>query len=65
MRPRFARNTIVLVAAAAIALGGTVALAEIGGQAQLFDTWDENEELVSMADMIDGKPLVLAVGSAS
>jgi hypothetical protein len=48
-----------------IALVALPAQAEIGGEAPLFDTWDENEQLVSMADMIDGRPLVLAIGSAS
>ena len=35
------------------------------GEAILFDSINERNEPVSMADMIDGRPLVLAVGSAS
>ncbi|MDY7109464.1 MAG: hypothetical protein SYC29_12585 [Planctomycetota bacterium] len=34
-------------------------------QAPLFDSVDENLNPVSMADMIDGRPLVLAVGSCT
>jgi hypothetical protein len=34
-------------------------------QAILFDSVDENLNPVSMADMIDGRPLVLAVGSCT
>lgn len=65
MRPVFPRSIAIGIAAALVALLALPAATEIGGEAQLFDTWDENEELVSMADMIDGKPLVLTVGSAS
>lgn len=35
------------------------------GEAVLFDSVNEQMQPVSMADMIDGRPLVLAVGSAS
>lgn len=38
-------------------LGGTPAV--------LFDTVDENLQPVSMADLTDGKPLVMVVSSAS
>ena len=34
-------------------------------RASLFDSIDENFNPVSMADMIDGKPLVLAVSSCT
>jgi hypothetical protein len=34
-------------------------------EAPLFDSVDENSNPVSMADKIDGKPLVLAVSSCS
>jgi len=37
----------------------------IGMEAPLFDTIDENYSPVSMAEMIDGKLLVLAVSSCS
>jgi len=33
--------------------------------APLFRTVDENMQPIDMADLIDGKPLVLTVGSAS
>lgn len=33
--------------------------------APLFETVDENMQPIDMADLIDGKPLVLTVGSAS
>jgi hypothetical protein len=49
----------------ALVLGASTVQAYVGGEAELFETWNEDEQLVSMADMIDGKPLVLAVGSAS
>ena len=38
---------------------------QVGQQAALFDSIDENLQPVSMADMIDGKPLVLVVSSCS
>ncbi len=42
-------------------------LAAASGQprAELFDSVDENFNPVSMADLIDGKPLVLAVSSCT
>ena len=40
------------------------AVFEAGG-APLFDSIDENRNPVSMADMIDGRPLVLAVSSCT
>lgn len=39
--------------------------ADVGDPAQLFTTVDENFNPVNMADLIDGRPLVLAVGSCS
>ena len=36
-----------------------------GQQAKLFKSIDENLKHVDMADLIDGRPLVLAVGSCS
>ncbi len=36
-----------------------------GDQAHLFGSINENGDSVHMEEMIDGKPLVLAVGSAS
>ncbi len=38
---------------------------EVGEDAVLFESWDENEQMVDMADMIDGKPLVLVTGSCT
>jgi hypothetical protein len=43
---------------------GTPARA-LGPEAPLFDSIDENFNPVSMADLIDGKPLVLAVSSCT
>jgi hypothetical protein len=37
----------------------------VGSPAPLFDSVNENLEPVSMADMIDGRPLVLLVGSCT
>ena len=37
----------------------------VGDTATLFKSVNENMEPVDMADMIDGKPLVLVVSSAS
>ena len=37
----------------------------MGRGASLFDSIDENLNPVSVADMIDGRPLVLAVGSCT
>ena len=36
-----------------------------GAEGALFDSVDENLNPVSMADMIDGRPLVLAVSSCT
>jgi hypothetical protein len=47
----------------AAAIGGTDV--GVGDEAPLYDTVDENMEPVSMADEIDGRPLVLVVSSAS
>jgi len=48
---------------AAAAWPFAVALAQ--AQAPLFDSVDENMNPVSMADMINGRPLVLAVRSCT
>jgi hypothetical protein len=40
-------------------------VAKAQGEAPLFDSVDENFNPVSMADLIDGRPLVLAVSSCS
>jgi hypothetical protein len=37
----------------------------VGDTAPLFDTVNEDMDPVSMAELIDGRPLVLAVGSAT
>jgi len=52
--------TVVLALAAAGPL-----TADVGQRAPLFDSLDEHLNPVSMADMIDGRPLVLAVGSCT
>ena len=59
-------KTAVLVAAAVFAVS-QVALADlqVGQQATLFESIDENMEPSDMADMIDGKPLVLIVSSCT
>jgi hypothetical protein len=60
--------------AAASALGLTIALLAagpaaadlmVGEDAILYRSVNENMEPVDMADMIDGRPLVLMMGSAS
>jgi hypothetical protein len=38
---------------------------EVGDQAILFTTIDEHERPVDMADLIDGRPLVLVTGSVT
>ena len=61
------RRLVLIIVALAIAWP----LARANGQmllkteAPLFDSVDENSNPVSMADKIDGKPLVLAVSSCS
>ena len=59
------------MALAALLLAGTsisdpaLADAELGQEAPLFASIDEDLNPVDMADLIDGKPLVLVVSSAS
>ena len=48
-----------------LALAWAGAAANGQGNAPLFDSVDENFNPVSMADLIDGRPLVLAVSSCS
>ena len=48
-----------------LAAGQVFADLSVGDDATLFQSIDENMEPVDMADMIDGKPLVLVVSSAS
>lgn len=54
---------------ALVAVGALPATAEAkvrkGDRAPLFKSVDENLKPVDMKDMINGKPLVLVVGSAS
>ena len=38
---------------------------KVGQKAKLFQSVDENLQHVDMADLIDGRPLVLVVGSCS
>jgi hypothetical protein len=49
----------------ALAAGQVFADLSVGDDATLFQSIDEDMEPVDMADMIDGKPLVLVVSSAS
>ena len=53
---------VVVVAWSLTAADGQLTL---GVDAPLFDSVDENLNPVSMADMINGRPLVLAVGSCT
>ena len=39
--------------------------AEVGQMAPLFEGMNQDMQPINMADMIDGRPLVLIVGSAS
>ena len=62
-------NPIGSVTAFALAslvwMASTAAEVGVGERAPLFVSLDENMQEVDMADFIDGRPLVLAVGSAS
>ncbi len=42
-----------------------VEAANVGDVGPMFQTTDENMQPVDMASLIDGRPLVIAVGSAS
>ncbi len=57
-------RTMATVVGALGAMGPSIA---VNGQEQapLFDSVDENMNPVSMADMIDGRPLILAMGSCT
>jgi len=44
---------------------GSAVVLNVGDPARLFDSLDEELRPVSMAAMIDGRPLVLVVGSCS
>ena len=50
---------------AVLVVAWPLAVAHGQPQAPLFDSIDENLNPVSMADLIDGRPLVLAVGSCT
>ncbi len=49
----------------ALAAGQVLADLSVGDDATLFQSINEDMDPVDMADMIDGKPLVLVVSSAS
>jgi hypothetical protein len=53
------------LALCATACGPAAAGAAVGDKAPLFKSVDENMKPVDMREMIRGRPLVLAVGSAS
>ncbi len=61
---RFLLAAVVGLALAAM-VGQTIADHAVGDQATIFQSVNEDMEPVDMADMIDGKPLVLVVSSAS
>ena len=56
---------ILIVLAIAWPLAKTNAQLTLGTEAPLFDSIDENFNPVSMADKINGKPLVFAVSSCT
>ena len=56
---------IAIVLAIAWPLSGTNGQLLLQAEAPFFDSVDENLNPVSMADKIDGKPLVLAVSSCT
>lgn len=62
-----AMRTSALALSLPLLLAGAPASAQvwIGDEAPLYRSIDENLQPVDMADMIDGRPLVIAVGSAS
>ncbi len=65
---RFLTSALAMVAGVGLAIVTTApAYADVGvgDTAPLFDTFNEDMDPISMADMIDGRPLVLSVGSAS
>jgi hypothetical protein len=60
-------RTSALTLSLPLLLAGAPASAQvwIGDEAPLYQSTDENLQPVDMADLIDGRPLVIAVGSAS
>ncbi len=58
---------LVALGGSGLMLASALAHADVGvgDEAPLFQTINENLEPVDMENMIDGRPLVLAVGSAS
>ena len=67
MKVNVIEKAVQLIAPLLVILLASVVHADhsVGDQASLFASVDENMERVDMADMIDGKPLVLVVSSAS
>ena len=66
MMKKIKRLVLILIALAiAWPLAGTNAQLELRTETPLFDSVDENLNPVSMADKINGKPLVLAVSSCT
>jgi len=64
-RSRLISAVLTALAVGAVGASGARADVEVGDQAPLFQTLDENLQPVDMSDLIDGRPLVMAVGSAS
>jgi hypothetical protein len=59
------KRSVVAVLGALLWCGAAVAAVGVGDDGPMYQTLDENMQPVDMADFIDGRPLVLAVGSAS
>lgn len=59
------RNGAIPLVLALLAAGPALADLGVGDDAILYDSVNEDMEPVSMAEMIDGLPLVLITGSAS
>ena len=55
----------LVIGAFLLVSGPASAIVGVGDTAPLFQSLDENMQVVDMQDMIQGKPLVLLVGSAS
>ncbi len=64
-RSRWISAVLTALAVGAVGASGARADVAVGDQAPLFQTMDENLQPVDMSDLIDGRPLVMAVGSAS
>ena len=56
---------VLFILASSWPLAGTNAQRAMRTETPLFDSVDENLNPVSMADKIDGRPLVLAVSSCT